>query len=217
MQRTAVLENVGISQVLRNTYMLLSMTLGWSALTAYLGANTQFGIVLYIGVVIASFVSLFALMAMRNNGWGVLLVFIFTGLMGFSMGPLLQHYLKLPSGAMLIASAAGTTALMFAALSAYVLVTGKNFGFLGGFLFVGLLGLLIVSLIGMFFPIPGMQLVLAFVGVLIFSGYILYDTSAIIHGGETNYVLATVSLYLDILNLFLNLLRIFAAFSGDDD
>jgi modulator of FtsH protease len=209
MERTATLEHSGVSTVLRNTYMLLSMTLGWSALTAFLGINTNFGLALYIGVIIASFATLFAISRMRNSGWGVVLVFVFTGLMGFSLGPVLQGYLKLPSGPLLIASAAATTAVMFAILSGYVLVTGKDFSFLGGFLFIGLVGLILASIIGLFFPIPAMQMTLAFIGVLIFSGYILYDTSKIIHGGEQNYVLATVQLYLDIFNLFTSLLRLF--------
>lgn len=209
MDRTATLEHAGISKVLRNTYMLLSMTLGWSALTAFIGINTHFGMALYIGVIIASFVTLFAISKLRNSAWGVVLVFVFTGLMGFSLGPVLQGYLRLPSGPLLIASAAATTAVMFAVLSGYVLVTGKDFSFLGGFLFIGLVGLILASIIGLFFPIPAMQLTLAFIGVLIFSGYILYDTSAIIHGGESNYVLATVQLYLDIFNLFTSLLRLF--------
>jgi modulator of FtsH protease len=204
------------SSVLRNTYLLLSVTLLWSALTATLGTHVQMGLWAYLGLVVAGFATLFATFAFRNSGWGLVFVFAFTGIQGFSLGPVLNHYLDMKNGAQLISMTAGLTAAVFISLSAYVLITRKNFEFLGGMLFVGLIGLIIASLVSLFFPVPGVQLALAGVGALIFSGYILYDTSAIIHGGETNYVVATVSLYLDILNLFLDLLRLVTAFGGDD-
>lgn len=204
------------NSVLRNTYALLSMTLLWSAAMSVVGTHMHFSTMGYIGVVVMGFVSLFATMALRNSAWGLLLIFVFTGLEGLSLGPLLQHYLHLKHGAQIVATTAGLTGVLVLGLSSYVLVSRKSFNFLGGFLFVGLLGLLLVSLIGMFFPIPGLQLALSFVSVLIFSGYILYDTSRILDGGERNYIMATLQLYLDILNLFVNLLRLVAGSSSDD-
>jgi modulator of FtsH protease len=200
--------------VLRNTYALLSMTLLWSAVTASIGAQLHWTGIGYIGVVLAGFATLFATMGLRNSGWGVLMVFAFTGLEGLGLGPLLQHYLHLHNGAQIVGMAAGTTGLAFMALSAFVLVTRKDFSFLSSFLFIGLTGLVLVGLFGMFFHSSALQLTLSVISLLVFSGYILMDTSRIVNGGERNYILATVSLYLDILNIFVNLLEIFG--SGDD-
>ena len=205
------------NSVMRNTYMLLSLTLLWSALTAYVGTNVQMGLGMFIMLVVAGFASLFATLAFRDSALGLLFVFMFTGIEGFSLGPVLSHYLHLKNGGMIVGVSAGLTGGVFALLSAYALVSKKNFDFLGGMLFAGLIALLLASIVGIFFPIPAFQLALAAIGVLIFSGYVLYDTSRIIHGGETNYIVATVSLYLDILNLFLDILRLVAAFSSSDD
>jgi modulator of FtsH protease len=209
-------QNTDVSSVLRNTYALLSLTLVWSAITAYMGSQTAMGAWTYIGVVIGGFVTLFATFALRNSALGLIGITAFAGLEGFALGPLLRHYMNMPSGPAIIMTAAGMAAAMFIILSGYVLVTRKNFEFLGGMLFMALIGLILVSILGMFFHIPGMQLALALAGVLVFSGYILYDTSAIIHGGETNYIIATIQLYLDILNLFVNLLQLVGIGSSDD-
>lgn len=216
MHTTTLSKHMEVSSVLRNTYMLLSMTLVWSAVLAYAGTQVTFSLPLSLGLLVGSLVTLFATLALRNSVWGLPMVFAFTGMMGFSLGPVLQHYLSLANGGTLIMTAAGMTALIFGALSFYVLTTRKDFSFLGGFLFVGLLVLVLASLVGLFFPMPMLQVALSAVGVLIFSGYVLYDTSKIIHGGETSYISATVSLYLDILNLFLDLLRLVGFFSSDD-
>ena len=194
--------------VLQNTYRLLSMTLVWSALTAYLGMLFPVGGWGMLGIMLLSIGLLFATRAYSNSGTGVLLIFGFTGLMGFSLGPTMNHYLSLPHGSEIVGTALLATGAAFFALSAYVQVTKKDFAFLGGFLMIGLIGLLVVSLVGMFFPTPGLSLAIAYVSVLIFGGYILYDTSDIIAGRETNYIMATISLYLDILNMFLAMLRI---------
>lgn len=194
--------------VLRNTYALLSMTLLWSALTAVLGMNMAWGGGAYLVVVLAGFAALFSTMKLRNSGWGVLSIFAFTGLEGLGLGPMLQAYRHLPHGAEIVAQAAGTTGLTFLALSAFVLVTRKNFANLGGFLFVGLIGVLLASLVGMFFHSSAFEMMVSVISVLVFSGYILFDTSRIVNRGERNYIMATLSLYLDILNLFTSLLRI---------
>jgi modulator of FtsH protease len=194
--------------VLQNTYRLLSMTLIWSALTAYLGMQFPVGGIGMLVIMVVAIGLLFATRAYSNSGFGVLLVFGFTGLMGFSLGPTMNHYLSLPNGSEIVGTSLLATGAAFLALSAYVQVTKKDFAFLGGFLMVALIGLLVVSLVGMFFPAPALSLGLAYVSVLIFGGYILYDTSNIMTGRQTNYIMATISLYLDILNMFLAMLRI---------
>ncbi|HSY26453.1 MAG TPA: Bax inhibitor-1 family protein [Burkholderiaceae bacterium] len=196
--------------VLQNTYRLLSMTLVLSAITAYVGMIFPVGGLGMLGIFVLSFILLFATRANSNSGLGVLLLFGFTGLMGYSLGPTLNHYVALPHGSEIVGTALLATGAAFLGLSAYVQVTKKDFAFLGGFLFIALIGLIIVSIVGMFFPTPMLSLGLAYVSALIFSGYILYDTSDIISGRETNYIMATMRLYLNILNLFLALLRIVA-------
>jgi modulator of FtsH protease len=215
MRAVAYSSGNDVSAVLRNTYMLLAVTLGWSAVTAYLGTMVKMGGLAYLGLVVLGFMALFATMALRNSGWGLVAVMAFTGIEGFSLGPVLNHYLGMAGGSQTIATAAALTGTAFTVLSGYVLITRKDFSFLGGMLFVGLVLLLLASMVSMIFHVPGMQLALAAVSALIFSGYILYDTSEIVHGGETNYILATVNLYLDILNLFLALLRLVGATSDE--
>jgi modulator of FtsH protease len=215
MRAVAYSSGNDVSAVLRNTYMLLAVTLGWSAVTAYLGTMVKMGGLAYLGLVVLGFMALFATMALRNSGWGLVAVMAFTGIEGFSLGPVLNHYLGMAGGSQTIATAAALTGTAFTVLSGYVLIIRKDFSFLGGMLFVGLVLLLLASVVSMFFHVPGMQLALAAVSALIFSGYILYDTSEIVHGGETNYILATVNLYLDILNLFLALLRLVGATSDE--
>ena len=194
--------------VLRNTYALLSMTLLWSALAAAFGTTLHWSGGAYIGTILAGFVALFVTMGLRNSGWGVLSIFAFTGLEGLGLGPMLQAYLHVPHGAQIIAEAAGTTGLTFFALSAFVLTTRKDFGFMANFLFVGLVGLILASLMSMFFHSTAFEMMLSVIAVLIFGGYVLVDTSRIVNGGERNYIMATLSLYLDILNLFVNLLEL---------
>ncbi|MDB5763935.1 MAG: hypothetical protein JWQ21_2930 [Herminiimonas sp.] len=198
--------------VLQNTYRLLSMTLIWSALTAYLGMLFPVGGWGMLGIMVLAIGLLFATRAYSNSGTGVLLVFGFTGLMGFSLGPTMNHYLHLPHGSEIVGTALLATGAAFLGLSAYVQITKKDFAFLGGFLMVGLIGLIVVSLVGLFFPTPALSLTLAYISVLIFGGYILYDTSDIISGRQTNYIMATISLYLDILNMFTSMLRIVSGF-----
>ena len=199
---------VSRTTVLQNTYRLLSMTLIWSALTAYFGMLFPVGGIGMLGIMVLAIGLLFATRAYSNSGTGVLLVFGFTGLMGFSLGPTMNHYLSLPNGSEIVGTSLLATGTAFLGLSAYVQVTKKDFAFLGGFLMVALIGLIVVSLVGMFFSTPGLSLLLAYASVLIFGAYILYDTSNIIAGRQTNYIMATISLYLDILNMFTAMLRI---------
>ena len=204
------------NRVLRNTYMLLSMTLLFSALTA--GISMAIGLGHGAGLLL-SLVGLGLLFAMRataNSAMGLLVVFAFTGVMGASIGPMLNAYLAMPGGPALVLQALGGTALVFFALSGYALTTRKDFSFMGGFLIVGLLVAIVAGIANIFLGIPALSLTVSAAVVLIMSGLILFDTSRIINGGETNYIHATVALYLDILNLFIHLLHLLTAFGGDD-
>jgi modulator of FtsH protease len=194
--------------VVRQTYMLLSMTLLTSAATALVSMWLQLG---YGASLIFSLVGLgmiFFLRKAARSSWALVFVFAFTAIEGLSLGPIINHYLHMENGASVVMQALGGTGAIFLVLSGYALTSKKDFSFLGGFLFTGLIVLIVASIAGMFFNVPAMQLAIAAAGVMIFSGFILYDTSRIINGGETNYVIATIELYLDILNLFLSLLRL---------
>ncbi|RRJ84779.1 Bax inhibitor-1/YccA family protein [Aestuariirhabdus litorea] len=204
------------NKVIRNTYMLLSMTLVFSALTSGIAVLTAAPAVHWLLSLAIMIGLLFAVSKARNSVWALPLVFLFTGYMGYQLGPIISYYLTLPNGGSVVTTALGMTGLIFFALSGYALTTRKDFSFMRGFLFVGLLVLIAAMLVGIFFEISGMQLAISVMAVLLFSGFILYDTSNIIHGGETNYVMATVALYLNIYNLFIHLLHLVGAFSGDD-
>lgn len=194
--------------VVRQTYMLLSMTLLTSAAAAWLSMSLQLGAGSSLLFSLVGLGMIFFLRKAANSPWALFFVFAFTAIEGLSLGPVINHYLQMTNGANIVMQALGGTAAIFLILSAYTLTSKKDFSFLGGFLFTGLIIVIVTSIVGMFFNIPGMQLAIAAASVLIFSGLILFDTSRIIQGGETNYVVATVSLYLDILNLFLSLLRL---------
>jgi modulator of FtsH protease len=159
---------------------------------------------------------LFAVNATADSGKGIFMIFAFTGVMGASIGPMLNYYLAMPNGPEYVMQALGGTALVFFGLSAYALTTRKDFSYMGGFLFVGLLVAVVASIANIFLGIPALSLTVSAAIVLIMSGLILFDTSRIINGGETNYIRATVSLYLDIYNLFIHLLHLLTAFGGDD-
>jgi modulator of FtsH protease len=208
--------SISINKVVKNTYLLLGMTLLMSTATAGYAVMSNAAPMNWILTLVGTFGLLFGVMYTRNSPIALPMVFAFTGFVGYSIGPTISMYLNLPNGAEIVTTSLGLTALIFLSLSAYALTTKKDFSFLGGFLFVGLIVGIVASIIGMFVDIPGLQLAVAAAFVLIFSGYILFDTSRIINGGETNYVMATVSLYLDILNLFLSLLQLVAAFTGRD-
>ncbi len=201
--------------VLRNTYFLLSLTLFFSALMTFVAVkiNAQPN---WLIAIIGIFGLMFLTMKLRNSIWGLVSIFAFTGVVGFCMGPLIGMILKsYTNGANIVMTALGGTGVIFFALSAYVLTTRKNFNAIVGFLFVGLLVAIVAVVANLFLKIAVLQLVISAVLVLIFSGFILYDTSRIINNGERNYIMATIALYLDIINLFQNLLILISAFSGN--
>jgi len=204
------------NKVLRNTYMLLSLTLIFSAVMAgvsmLVSPPPMTGMISSIAAIVLLW---FVLPRMANSSAGIGIVFLVTGLLGFGLGPLLNAYMAIEGGK-IIGLALGGTGVIFMGLSGYVLTTRKDFSFLGGFLAVGILVAFIAILANIFLAIPALQLAISAAIIFIMSGFILYDTSRIIHGGETNYVLATVSLYISIYNIFVSLLQILGAFSGDD-
>ncbi len=205
------------NKVLRNTYTLLSMTMLFSAAMAAVSILAESGPGTYlISVIGAMGLIWLVLPRTANSGAGIGVVFAITGLMGFGLGGVLNQYLMLENGSQLIMTAMGGTGVIFLGLSAYALTTRRDFSFLGGMLFVGMLVILVAALANIFLQIPAMTLAISSVIIMIMSGFILYDTSRIIHGGETNYILATVSLYLSIYNIFISLLHILGALSGDD-
>lgn len=206
---------VATHTVLRNTYFLLSLTLLFSAAMAAFAMKTHAAPLHWLVQLVGMFGLLFLTMALRNSVFGVVSIFAFTGFVGYTLGPVLNAYLtQFSNGSELIFTSLGATGAIFVALSGYVLTTKKDFSFLGGFLFVTLMGGVLLSLAAAFFKLAFMQVVVSGAFVVIFSGYILYDTSRILQNGETNYVMATISLYLDVLNLFLSLLRILSYFAG---
>lgn len=205
-------------KVLRNTYMLLSMTLAFSALTAGISMSMNMGHGMAMIMSIAALVLVwFVLPRTANSAMGLPVVFLFTGLLGAALGPMLNRYLAMPNGSEMVMQALGGTALIFFSLSAYVLTTKKDFSFMGGFLFAGLMVVIVgavgAMIAGYFFGVDISLFSLALSGaiVLLMSGLILFDTSRIINGGETNYIMATVGLYLNIYNLFTSLLHIIGA------
>ena len=202
-------------KVLRNTYALLAMTLLFSAVTAGTAAALKLphpGIVLTL---LGYFGLLFLTAKLRNSGWGVLSVFGLTGFMGYTLGPILSAHLAMPNGHETVMLALGGTGAVFLGLSAYAVVSRKDFGFMGGFLAVGILVAFLAGLAAIFFQVPALSLAVSAAFMLLASGLILFETSQIIHGGETNYVMATVSLYVSIYNLFVSLLSLLGFANND--
>ncbi|WP_045224867.1 Bax inhibitor-1/YccA family protein [Methyloterricola oryzae] len=213
--RVGVLET---NKVLRNTYGLLAMTLLFSAFTA--GVSMVMGMP-YPGPIITLvgyFGLLFLTNKFSNSAWGIVWVFALTGFMGMTLGPILNFYVtQIANGGQLVMTALGGTGAIFLGLSGYALVTRKDFSFMGGMLMVGILVAFLAGLVSLFVPaMPGLHVAVSAMFVLLMSGMILWQTSEIIHGGETNYVLATVSLYVSIFNLFTSLLQLLGIFSSDD-
>lgn len=205
------------NKVLKNTYALLSMTLLFSALMA--GVSMAVNPPQFTGLVtsIAAIAMMwFVLPRTANSGAGVLVVFGITGLLGFGLGPLLNAYLNTANGAQLIMTSLGGTGIIFLALSAYALTTKRDFSFMGGMLMVGMIVVLIAALANIFLQMPALSLTISAVIILLMSGFILYDTSRIVNGGETNYVVATIGLYLSIYNIFVSLLQLLGVMSSDD-
>jgi len=211
------------NKVLRNTYMMLALTMVPTVIGALVGISINFsfmaehpvmGALLMFGAMMGM---LFAVSALRNSVWGIAALLGFTLIAGVFLGPILQVALHLKNGAQLIGMAAGGTGVIFFSLATVATVTKKDFSFMGKFLFIGLILLIVASLANIFFQIPALSLTISAIAVMIFSAYILFDVSRIVHGGETNYVMATLGLYLNIYNLFINLLQLLMAFSGERD
>jgi modulator of FtsH protease len=216
MKTTGMESALATNKVLRNTYMLLAMTLAFSAVTAAISMAVGLGQGAALVLMLVGFGLLFVVHKMADTSKGLLAIFAFTGVMGASIGPMLNYYLSMPGGPGLVMQALGGTALVFFGLSAYALTTRKDFSFMGGFLFVGLLVAVVASIANIFMGIPAVSLAISAAIVMIMSGLILFDTSRIINGGETNYIRATVSLYLNIYNLFIHMLHLLTALGGDD-
>ncbi|MGI9318935.1 MAG: Bax inhibitor-1/YccA family protein [bacterium] len=208
--------SIEMNKVLKNTYMLLALTLLFSGAVAGLSMVMNLPYLGIIPTLIGYFALLFLTHKFRNSGLGLLFVFLFTGFMGMTLGPILNIYVNnIANGPQTVMLALGGTGVIFVGLSAYALITRKNFGFLGGMLFVGILVAFVAGLAAILFSIPALSLAVSAMFVLLMSGLILWQTSAIIHGGETNYIMATVTLYITIYNLFTSLLHLLGIF-GDD-
>jgi modulator of FtsH protease len=196
------------NKVIRNTYLLLSLTLAFAAATAGVSAALKLphpGILLTLG---GYFGLLYAVYKLQNSGGGIIAVFALTGFMGYTLGPIINRYLGLPNGGEIVMQAMGATAVIFVGLSAYALTSKRDFSFMGGFLAIGILLAFVAGLAAIFLEIPALSLTVSAAFVLLMSGLILYETSNIINGGETNYVLATVTLFVSIFNLFTSLLHL---------
>jgi len=203
------------NKLIRNTYTLLSMTLIFAGVTAFIGVamGASFGIALGANLVAIGLLW-FVLPKVANSASGIPVIFGITGLLGFGLGPLIGHYLAMDPS--IVMTALGGTGAIFLGLSGYALTSRKDFSFMGGFLMVGLIVVIGASLLNIFFQIPALSLAISSAVVMIMSGLILYQTSAMINGGETNYIMATAGLFLSILNLFQALLHLLGIFGGDD-
>ena len=216
VQHGQQVEQQEVSKVLRNTYSLLALTLAFSGVMAFVAQQMRVGYP-NIFVVLIGFYGLFFLTAkLRDSVWGLVSTFALTGFMGFILGPILNRYLGMAGGAEVVSSAFAMTALVFGGLSAYVLITRRDMSFLSGFITAGFFVLLGAVVASFFFQISGLQLAISAGFVLFSSVCILFQTSAIIHGGERNYIMATISLYVSIYNLFISLLQIFGIMGRDD-
>lgn len=204
------------NKVLRNTYLLLGATLAFSAAMA--GVSMALNLPsLGLLTILIYFGLLFAVTKTQNSSWGILWTFALTGFLGLTLGPILNMYLKfLPNGGQIIMLSLGTTAAAFVGLSAYAVKSGRDFSFMGGFLMIGAIGAFVLGLVAYFFNLPTLSLVVSAMFLIVSGGLMLWQTSEIIRGGETNYISATITLYVSIYNMFLSLLNLFGAASGDD-
>ena len=205
---------IEINKVLKNTYMLLSMTLVFSTVTAVISMAMNLSHMVALVMMLGAFGVMFVVNKKAEQSSGVFWLFAFTGLMGASLGPMLNYYAAIDPS--LIMQALGGTALIFFALSGYALTSKKDFSFMGGFLMVGLLVVIIAGIANLFFQVPAVSLALSAAIIMIMSGLILFDTGRIINGGERNYIRATLSLYLSVYNIFTSLLHLLGVFGSDD-
>lgn len=208
---------LSVNKVVRNTYMLLSMTLFFSAICAVTSMAMQLSQGIGLGLLLGGFVMSFVVRATANSSKGLIAVFVFAGLMGAALGPIISVYmLAYTNGSAIVAQALGGTALIFLSLSGYALTSGKNFNFLGGFIFTGMMVVIVAMIANLFLQIPALSLALSAAVIMLMSGFILYDTGRIVNGGERNYIMATISLYLSIFNIFIHLLHLLGALTGRD-
>jgi len=204
------------NKVLKNTYLLLAATLAFSAVTAMLSVALAVPTWAYTGsTIVAMLLGMFVLPRTANSASGIGVLFAITGLLGFGLGAILTLYLSLPHGPQIIATAFGGTAVIFLGLSGYALTTKRDFSFMGGFLFAGMMVLVIAMLANLFLHMPALSLAVSAGIILVMSGFILFDTSRIARGEETNYIMATYGIYLSIFNIFISLLQILGIM-GDD-
>ena len=211
--QTAVLAS---NKVVRNTYMLLSLALAFSALTAGAGIALNLPHPGLIVTLVGYFGLLFLTAKFKNSTLGLGFVFALTGFMGYTLGPIISSYLSLPNGGQIVMTAMGATAAVFLGLSGYALTSRKNFSFMGGFLMVGIMVAFLAGLGAIFFEMPALSLAVSAMFVLLMAGLILYETSNIIHGGETNYIMATVTLFVAIFNLFTSLLHLLGFMNNNE-
>ena len=215
VQAASVESALATNKVIRNTYMLLSMTLFVSALCAVATMVMQVGQGVGLLLLLGGFVMTFVVRATARTAKGLISVFVFAALMGAALGPVISVYLTAyANGSAIVAQALGGTALIFLSLSAYALTSGKNFSYLAGFLMTGMLVALVAIIANLFLQIPALSLAISSAVILLMSGFILFDTSRIISGGETNYIMATISLYLSIFNIFVHLLNLLGSLTG---
>jgi len=204
------------NKVLKNTYLLLSATLGFSALTAMFSMSLNIGGMMPLIMMIGAMVlGMFVLPKTANSSAGLGVIFLITGMLGFAIGPMLNMYLGLSNGSQVVLTALGGTAAIFVGLSAYAVNSKKDFSFMGGMLIGGMITVFVLMLANIFLEMPGLQLILSGFVIMLMSGFILMDTSRIVLGGETNYILATFGMYLSIFNIFIHLLAILGIMSED--
>ena len=204
------------NKVLKNTYMLLSATLAFAAVMAMVSMYINMPPMAYLISVIAAMVlGIFVLPKTANSSAGVGVIFLITGLLGFGLGSILTVYMAMANGPQIIATALGGTGIIFLGLSGYALTTKKDFSFLGGFLFAGMMVVVLAIIASLFVQIPALQLTISAAIIMLMSGLILFDTSRIINGGETNYIMATFGIFLSLFNIFISLLHILGITSGD--
>jgi len=205
------------NKVIRNTYTLLSMTILFSALTAGYAMVSNAQPVNWIIMLVVFLGGPFLINALRNSAMGLVAIFAFTGIMGYILGPILSLYLSLPNGSEIVTTAFALTGVIFLGLSGYALTSRKDFSFMGGFLMVGFLVMLAAIVLNIFLEIPALSLAISAAMVMLLSAGILYETSAMVHGGETNYIVMTVALYTSIFALLIHLLNLLQFFMGGDD
>ncbi len=206
------------NKLIRNTYTLLSLTLLFTAITAGVAMAINMPPLPWWLTLIGYFGLLFLTNALRNSVWGLVSIFALTGFMGLTLGPIISLYLTVFSnGSQIVMMAFGSTAAIFLGLSGYALTTRKDFNFLGAFLFAGILVAFLAGIAAMLFNLPGLSLAVSAIFVLLMCGLILYQTSEIVHGREDNYIMATITLYVSIYNLFISLLQLFGAFMGEEN